>query len=79
MLERNAEMYGPALKSARLRAGMTQEGLAQLLNREWKYISRVENGHQLPDVMTFDEWVELTQAEDFMHLYRYKNRSLQTV
>lgn len=79
MIQRNPKMYGPALKSARLRAGLSQEELGNLLNRDSKYISRIENGHQIPDAVTYDDWIELTKAEKFMHHFRFEDSKLQTV
>ncbi|MBQ9130718.1 MAG: helix-turn-helix transcriptional regulator [Clostridia bacterium] len=47
------KLIGKRLKSCRTRCGYTQEELGRLLAVTPQAISKWENGHALPDVLTF--------------------------
>lgn len=56
------------LVQARLRAGITQLQLAQLLHKVQSFVSKVETGERYLDVLDFLAWCEAvdTNAEDMM-------------
>lgn len=54
---------GDVLKTCRVQAKLSQDELAFLLNRTQACISKIENGHRLPDVYTLIEWGQRTKCE----------------
>ena len=50
------------LVQARLRAGLTQQQLAQLLYKVQSFVSKVETGERYLDVIDFIAWCEALQA-----------------
>lgn len=57
------------LRQVRLNAGMTQQELADVLMVDKAYISRVENGHQIPDAITYNNWLAVTKGPIFAFTY----------
>jgi transcriptional regulator with XRE-family HTH domain len=56
--------FGSILQACRTRAGISQERLAELLNKSRSCISKYEQGHKLPDIQTFLAWLDRTNAKD---------------
>ncbi|MFP3393270.1 helix-turn-helix domain-containing protein [Brevibacillus sp. SIMBA_040] len=56
--------YATLMKKMRIRAGLTQEQLAALLNRTKSCICKFEKGDKLPDIHTFMSWVRATDATE---------------
>ncbi|ANY70438.1 transcriptional regulator [Paenibacillus sp. BIHB 4019] len=56
--------FGAVLHACRERAGLSQEKLAELLNRSRSCISKFEKGHKLADMQTFLTWLDKTNAKD---------------
>ena len=56
--------FGSILHACRTRAGISQERLAELLNKSRSCISKYEQGHKLPDIQTFLAWIDRTNAKD---------------
>jgi transcriptional regulator with XRE-family HTH domain len=54
--------FGSILHACRTRAGISQERLAELLNKSRSCISKYEQGHKLPDIQTFLAWLDRTNA-----------------
>ncbi|WP_400162884.1 multiprotein-bridging factor 1 family protein [Brevibacillus sp. TJ4] len=52
--------YGPLLKTMRVRAGLSQDQLAEKLHRTGSCISKFESGKKVPDMNTFMAWVHAT-------------------
>lgn len=55
---------GPLLKACREKAGLSQEELAERLNRSQSCISRIEKGRKVPDINTFMSWINCTNAPE---------------
>ncbi|WP_157961392.1 helix-turn-helix domain-containing protein [Microvirga flavescens] len=53
---------GARVKSARRDAGLTQAGLAELLDRAVETISNIERGHALPGIDTLARIAALTEV-----------------
>ncbi|OGV45646.1 MAG: hypothetical protein A2X46_15035 [Lentisphaerae bacterium GWF2_57_35] len=51
-------MIGRNIREARLRAGMTQECLAELANLHWKTLSYIERGKHPFSIVTFVRLVQ---------------------
>lgn len=56
--------YGSLLKTMRIRAGLSQEQLAEKLNRTGSCISKFESDKKQPDLSTFMDWVRATNATE---------------
>ncbi|MGO4540347.1 helix-turn-helix domain-containing protein [Paenibacillus sp. 2TAB19] len=56
--------FGSVLKSCRERAGLSQERLAELLNRSRSCISKFEKEHKVLNMYEFRKWIECTNAND---------------
>lgn len=56
--------YGNILKAIRIKAGLSQEDLASLLNRSRSCISKIESNKKIIDLSTFMQWVEVTKAQE---------------
>jgi transcriptional regulator with XRE-family HTH domain len=56
--------FGAVLKACRERAGLSQESLAEKLNRSRSCISKIENNAKTLDVATLIRWTDLTAAKD---------------
>lgn len=52
------------MQACRERAGLTQEQMAEKLNRTQACISKFENDHKVPDMPTMLKWVEATGAKE---------------
>ena len=51
----NAQMIGMRIKSRRTARGLSQRGLAKLSGITHNTISRLENGHRVPDLETLEK------------------------
>lgn len=58
--------YGALLRAIRKRAGLSQEKLAEKLNRTKSCISKFENNNKMPDMHTFLEWIKKTNSGDVL-------------
>ena len=47
-----AEFVGDKVRAAREAKGWTQVGLAQLMDRDAAWITKIENGHQVPTLQS---------------------------
>lgn len=56
--------FGSFMQACRERAGLTQEQMAERLNRTQSSISKLEKGRKIPDMPTFLAWVDATGAKD---------------
>ncbi|MER1958836.1 MAG: helix-turn-helix transcriptional regulator [Solibacillus sp.] len=56
--------YGPILKALRIKAEMTQEELAQRLNRSRSCISKFESEKKVIDLPTFLQWIRETNSQE---------------
>jgi len=73
---------GALLKACRERAGLTQQELADILMKDVSFISRVENGKQIPDAETYNDWISATNGGLLMYVYVFGDdgtKVLQTV
>lgn len=57
------------LRRLRIQAEMTQQELADVLMVDKSFISRVENGHQVPDAETYNNWIAVTKGPALMYIY----------
>lgn len=57
------------LRQLRIDARMSQQDLAERLMVDKAYISRVENGHRIPDAETYNNWIAATNGPIFMFTY----------
>lgn len=56
--------FGAILKACRVRAGLSQEQIAEMLHRSRSCISKFEKEHKIPDMVTFLSWLDKTNAKD---------------
>lgn len=56
--------YGAILKALRVKSKMTQEQLAERLNRSRPCISKIENDSKTVDMPTFMQWVHATNCPE---------------
>ncbi|WP_018130107.1 helix-turn-helix domain-containing protein [Effusibacillus pohliae] len=59
---------GTLLRMCRERKGMSQEELARYLRKDRSAISRIENGHDIPDIDEVIMWAEATDSREFIAL-----------
>lgn len=62
----NKTKPGDLLRKCRLRAGLTQDQLAEKLHRSRSSISKIENDKVRVDVPTFLNWMEHTRSLDLL-------------
>lgn len=55
---------GAIMQACRERSGLSQEQMAEKLNRSRSCISKYENDHKVPDVPTFVAWAQATGSSD---------------
>lgn len=55
---------GTLLQACREESGMSQQDLADKMNRSQTCISRFENNRKTPDVYTFMDWFRLTNSQE---------------
>jgi len=60
---------GALLRACRERAGLSQEELADRLNRSQSCISKYETDQKIPDIFTFLNWLQVTQAQEVAVAY----------
>lgn len=63
--------FGAVLKACRLKSGFSQEELAHKLNRSQACISKFEKERKVPDMLTFMEWVRVTNAQEVAVAFLY--------
>lgn len=56
--------YGNVLKAIRIKAGLSQEEIAGLLNRSRSCISKIESNKKVVDMTTFMKWVDVTKSQE---------------
>lgn len=61
--------FGAILKACRVRAGLSQEELADRLYINQSDVSKFENGTKEPPVSLFQQWINQTQAQEVMVAY----------
>ena len=66
-----AREIGIKLRQSRRNAGYSQEQLGHYLGMEQASVSRIETGAQVPDVITYENWLEVCskQPKRFIYLY----------
>ena len=62
------------LKQLRIRARFTQEQLADYLGLSTPAVSRIENGHQVPDAVTYENWIWVCTHEVVRFNFVYDRR-----
>ncbi|MEK3955343.1 helix-turn-helix domain-containing protein [Psychrobacillus sp. FSL K6-1464] len=63
--------YGAILQACRERAGFTQEEMAHRLNRSQSCVSKFEKDTKVPDMNTFLQWVNATNAQEVAVAFLY--------
>lgn len=63
--------FGAVLQACRERAGLSQEELAFRLNRSQSCVSRFEKDKKVPDIATFVQWMNVTQATEVAVAFLY--------
>lgn len=58
--------YGAILKACRMRKGLTQEELADMLHMEQADVSRIENDRKEPMMTLFQRWALATDSSDVL-------------
>lgn len=61
--------FGAILRATRVRAGLSQEELAERLNYNQSDISKFENGVKEPTASIFLKWFEITNAKEVAVAY----------
>lgn len=61
--------FGAILKACRVRAGLSQEELADRLYINQSDVSKFENGTKEPTISLFQQWINQTQAQEVMVAY----------
>jgi len=56
--------FGPIITACRIRAGISQEKMAELLHRSRSCISKLENDQKKLDAETLLQWAEVTGAKE---------------
>ncbi|MBA2943185.1 helix-turn-helix transcriptional regulator [Paenibacillus sp. CGMCC 1.16610] len=56
--------FGAIMQACRERAGLSQEQLAEKLNRSRSCISKLENDRKVPDAPTLLSWADITNSKD---------------
>lgn len=56
--------YGHILKALRIKAGLSQEQMAEKLNRSRSCISKFETNKKVVDLSTFLQWVDVTRCQE---------------
>lgn len=62
---------GALLRACRERAGLSQEELAHRLNRSQSCISKFETDSKVPDIFTFVQWIQATNAQEVAIAFLY--------
>jgi Predicted transcriptional regulators len=62
---------GAVLHACRERAGLSQEKLAEMLNRSRSCISKFEKNRKLIDAETLFKWADVTNAREVVVAYLY--------
>lgn len=63
--------FGAVLQACRERAGLSQEDMADKLNRSQSCISKFEKDRKTPDISTFIQWMNVTNAPEVAVAYIY--------
>jgi transcriptional regulator with XRE-family HTH domain len=62
---------GELLQKCRKMAGLTQDQLAMRLHRTQSCVSKYEKGEKIPDVFTFINWLNATNAHQAAIVFLY--------
>lgn len=65
------------LRQLRIRAKFTQEQLADYIGLTASTISKIENGHQTPDAVTYENWLWVCNQEVVRFTFYFDGRSKQ--
>ncbi|ADO57465.2 MULTISPECIES: helix-turn-helix domain-containing protein [Paenibacillus] len=71
--------FGAIMQACRVRAGLSQEEMAELLNRTQSCISKIENDHKIPDMTTLLRWVEVTGTREVLVAFLYGMDGLRMI
>ena len=63
--------FGAIMRACREKAGLTQEQLAEKLNRTQACVSKYEKDHKIPDMHTMMNWAEVTGAREVIVTFLY--------
>ncbi|MGF6354021.1 transcriptional regulator with XRE-family HTH domain [Paenibacillus sp. 4624] len=63
--------FGAIMRACREKAGLTQEQLADKLNRTQACVSKFEKDHKVPDMNTMLNWAEVTGAREVIVTFLY--------
>ncbi len=76
----NGELkFGAILQACRERAGISQEAMAEILNRTRSSVSKLENDKQVIGMPTFYKWMEATGRPEVVVAYLYGIDGLQMI
>jgi DNA-binding XRE family transcriptional regulator len=67
----------PKLRQLRIKAKLTQEKLAEYLMLPVTTISKIENGRQVPDAVTYENWLWVCTHEAVKFIYIRKGGNMQ--
>jgi transcriptional regulator with XRE-family HTH domain len=59
----------PVLLKCRKASGMTQKELAEILMIDPSYVSKIENGHAVPDAVLYNNWIAVTKGPVLVFTY----------
>lgn len=60
---------GAILQACRERAGLTQEEMADRLNRSQSCVSKFEKDRKMPDLPTLIHWLNITNTKEVLVAY----------
>ncbi|AJS59889.1 helix-turn-helix domain-containing protein [Paenibacillus sp. IHBB 10380] len=63
--------FGAIMQACRERAGLTQEQIADKLNRTQACVSKFENDHKIPDMSTMMQWMDATGGKEVLVAFLY--------
>jgi DNA-binding XRE family transcriptional regulator len=67
----------PKLRLLRIRAKLTQEKLGEYLMLTGASVSKIETGHQVPDAVTYENWLWVCTHEVVKIIYFHDGGSKQ--
>lgn len=70
---------GPILRALRIKAGFTQDRLAEELNRTRSCVSKFENNRKVIDMPTFMQWVSATNMPEVAVAMMYGMDGIQII
>lgn len=63
--------FGAIMHACRERMGISQERMAELMDRTQSCISKFEKGKKVPDMQTLMRWADITNAREVIVAYMY--------